>query len=65
MNRLCLLALSCLLVACGQRGPLYLPEHAPAPVPRAVPADMLPAESGPDAKASTTDSAPAASSQDQ
>lgn len=37
MSRLLLLSLACLLVACGQKGALYLPaKPAPVPAPAAV-----------------------------
>lgn len=38
MSRLLLLSLACLLAACGQKGPLYLPASPVAPVaaPEAV-----------------------------
>ena len=41
MSRLLLLSLACLLAACGQKGPLYLP--APAPV-TVAPAPAQPAK---------------------
>ncbi|MBE5316085.1 MAG: hypothetical protein H4O13_11880 [Xanthomonadales bacterium] len=51
MNRPLLLALTCalcaslFLTACGNRGPLVLPEDAPPPMPMPVPAEpATPAE---------------------
>lgn len=35
----CLLAMALLLGACGQKGPLYLPEDEPEPVEEPAPAD--------------------------
>ncbi|MGB4341998.1 MAG: lipoprotein [Moraxellaceae bacterium] len=47
MSRLLLLSLACLLAACGQKGPLFLPVTPVAPTPGAAPVTApVPATTG-------------------
>lgn len=46
MTRFLLPCLACLLAACGQKGPLYLPAPVPAPVV-SPPAVLAPAQAAP------------------